>query len=122
MRDKILLVDDDAMILAGLKRKLRTQFQIETALSGDEALKMIEKNGPYAVVVSDFFMPGMNGIDFLCRVKKTDPDTVRMMLTGSADMSTAIKAVNEGSIFQFHPKPCSADILSKSIESRIDDL
>ena len=120
MKDKILLVDDDAMILAGLKRQLRSQFCIETALSGKEALKIIDEKGPFAVVVSDYFMPGMNGIDFLCKVKKVDPDTVRMMLTGSADMSTAIQAVNEGSIFQFHPKPCPADTLGQAIKSGID--
>ena len=120
MKDKILLVDDDAMILAGLKRKLRNQFRIETALSGAEALEMIKENGPYAVVVSDYFMPGMDGIEFLCRVKKIDPESVRMMLTGSADMSTAIKAVNEGSIFQFHPKPCPAETLGQAIQSGIE--
>ena len=119
MKDKILLVDDDAMVLAGLKRQLRGQFRIETALSGDEALKIIDENGPFAVVVSDYYMPGMNGIDFLCKVKKVDPDTVRMMLTGSADMATAIQAVNEGSIYQFHPKPCPADTLGQAIKSGI---
>ena len=119
MKDKILLVDDDAMILAGLKRQLRSQFRIETALSGEEALEIIDEKGPFAVVVSDYYMPGMNGIDFLCRVKKVDPDTVRMMLTGSADMSTAIAAVNEGSIFQFHPKPCPAEKLGEAIKSGI---
>ena len=120
MKGKVLLVDDDAMVLAGLKRHLRNQFRIETALSGEQGLKRIEENGPFAVIVSDFSMPGMNGIEFLCRVKETDPDSVRMMLTGSADMSTAIQAVNEGSIFQFHPKPCPADTLGKAIQSGID--
>lgn len=114
------MVDDDAMVLAGLKRQLRDQFRIETALSGEEALKIIDEKGPFAVVVSDYYMPGMNGIDFLCKVKTVDPDTVRMMLTGSADMSTAIQAVNEGSIFQFHPKPCPADTLGQAIKSGID--
>jgi serine phosphatase RsbU (regulator of sigma subunit) len=120
MKDKVLLVDDDAMILAGLKRHLRNQFRIETALSGEEGLKRIRENGPYAVIVSDFSMPGMNGIEFLCRVKKTDPDSTRMMLTGSDDMTTAIQAVNEGSIFQFHPKPCPADTLGKAIQSGVE--
>ena len=120
MKSKVLLVDDDAMVLAGLKRKLRNQFRIETALSGEEGLRKIEQDGPFAVIVSDYFMPGMNGIEFLCRAKASDPDTVRMMLTGSADMSTAVKAVNEGSIFQFHPKPCPADTLGKAIQSAID--
>ena len=83
-------------------------------------MKRIEENGPFAVIVSDFSMPGMNGIEFLCRVKETDPDSMRMMLTGTADMSTAIQAVNEGSIFQFHPKPCPADTLGKAIQSGIE--
>jgi serine phosphatase RsbU (regulator of sigma subunit) len=120
MKEKVLLVDDDAMVLAGLKRQLRNQFSIDTALSGEEALKQVIENGPYAVIVSDFMMPGMNGIDFLSRVKKSNPDTVRMMLTGTADMPTAIRAVNEGSIFQFHPKPCPADTLCQAIQSAID--
>jgi serine phosphatase RsbU (regulator of sigma subunit) len=120
MKEKVLLVDDDAMVLAGLKRQLRNQFSIDTALSGEEALKQVLENGPYAVIVSDFLMPGMNGIEFLSRVKKSNPDTVRMMLTGTADMPTAIRAVNEGSIFQFHPKPCPADTLCQAIQSAID--
>jgi serine phosphatase RsbU (regulator of sigma subunit) len=119
MKDKVLLVDDDAMVLAGLKRQLRNQFNIDTALSGEDALNQVQQNGPYAVIVSDFMMPGMNGIEFLSRVKKSNPDTIRMMLTGAADMPTAIRAVNEGSIFQFHPKPCPADTLCQAIQTAI---
>jgi len=121
MKDKVLLVDDDAMLLAGLKRQLRNHFRIETAISGEEAIKMVEENGPYAVVVSDYMMPGMNGIELLRHVKMTSPDTIRMMLTGSADMTTAIKAVNEGSIYKFHPKPCPAKTLGTAIQSGIDE-
>ncbi len=121
MTEKVLLVDDDAMVLAGLKRQLRNQFSIDTALSGEDALKQVLENGPYAVIVSDFLMPGMNGIEFLSRVKKSNPDTVRMMLTGTADMPTAIRAVNEGSIFQFHPKPCPAVKLRQAIQSAIGE-
>jgi len=121
MKDKVLLVDDDEMLLAGLKRQLRNHFRIETAISGEEALRMVEQNGPYAVVVSDYMMPGMNGIELLRHVKMTNPDTIRMMLTGSADMSTAIKAVNEGSIYKFHPKPCPAQTLGSAIKSGIDE-
>ena len=120
MNDKILLVDDEAKVLAAIKRQLRKKFSIETAQSGEEALRIIDEKGPFAVIVSDYHMPGMDGIDFLCRVKKVDPDTVRMMLTGSADMSTAVQAVNEGSIFQFHPKPCPAQTLGEAIKSGID--
>ena len=121
MKAKILLVDDDELLLAGLKRQLRNKFRVETAISGEDAVRMVKENGPYAVVVSDYLMPGMNGIEFLSQVKLTDPDTIRMMLTGSADMSTAIKAVNEGSIYKFHPKPCPADTLGDAIQSGIDE-
>jgi len=121
MNDKVLLVDDDALVLAGLKRQLRDRFSIDTALNGEEAMKQVNENGPYAVIVSDFMMPGMNGVEFLAHVKKTHPDTVRMMLTGTADMPTAIRAVNEGSIFQFHPKPCPADTLCQAIQSAIGE-
>ncbi len=121
MRTKILLVDDDAMLLAGLKRQLRNQFRVETAISGEDAVKMVAENGPYAVVVSDYMMPGMNGIEFLSQVKQINPNTIRMMLTGSADMSTAIKAVNEGSIYKFHPKPCPTETLGTAIQSGIDE-
>ena len=121
MRTKVLLVDDDELLLAGLKRQLRNKFRIETAISGEDAVKMVQENGPYAVVVSDYLMPGMNGIEFLRQVKASDPDTIRMMLTGSADMATAIKAVNEGSIYKFHPKPCPAETLGEAIQSGIDE-
>ena len=121
MRTKVLLVDDDEMLLAGLKRQLRNKFRIETAISGEDAVKMVQENGPYAVVVSDYMMPGMNGIEFLRQVKASDPDTIRMMLTGSADMATAIKAVNEGSIYKFHPKPCPAETLGEAIQSGIEE-
>ena len=120
MEDKILLVDDDAMLLAGMKRHLRNRFRIETALSGAEALKMIETNGPYAVIVSDFAMPEMNGIEFLSRIKQTYPGTVRMMLTGSSDMTIAVKAVNEGSIFKYLLKPCAAETLREALETGLE--
>ena len=120
MDDKVLLVDDDVMVLSGLKRRLRNQFNIETALSGKEALKVIKTSGPYAVVVSDFCMPGMNGIELLSMVRDTSPETVRMMLTGSSDIQTAIKAVNDGSVFQFHLKPCSAGVLRQAIKTGLE--
>ena len=91
MKDKVLLVDDDAMVLAGLKRQLRNQFSVDTALSGEEALKRVQESGPYAVIVSDYMMPGMNGIEFLSYVKKSDPDTVRM--SGDTDTFNALDTI-----------------------------
>ena len=119
MKPRILLVDDDPLLLAGLRRQLRRQFHIETAPGAGEALQMVAGEAPYTVVVSDFRMPGMNGIDLLARIKALQPDTVRMMLTGSTDLATAVKAVNEGHIFQFHLKPCPADALARAIQEGV---
>ena len=119
VKPRILLVDDDPLLLAGLKRQLRRQFHIETAPGAREALQMVEGQDPYTVVVSDFRMPGMNGIDLLARIKTLQPDTVRMMLTGSTDLATAVKAVNEGHIFQFHLKPCPAEALAGAIQEGV---
>ena len=119
MKPRILLVDDDPLLLAGLKRKLRKHFHIETAPGGREALQMMEAHEAYMVVVSDYRMPEMNGIDLLARIEAIQPDTVRMMLTGSTDLGTAIQAVNEGHIYQFHLKPCPAESLLRAINEGV---
>ncbi len=115
MADKILFVDDEPNLLAGIQRQLRKHFAIDTALGGEEGLQLIARQGPYSVVVSDLRMPGMDGIQFLSRVKKISPDTVRMMLTGNADLHAAIEAVNEGNIFRFMTKPCPPETLGKAL-------
>ena len=111
MTDKILFVDDESNVIQSMKRQLRKRFPMKTALSGDEALRKIKEEGPFAVIVSDMRMPGMNGIELLKKVKNLYPDTVRIMLTGNADQETAIEAVNSGEIFRFLTKPCSTAVL-----------
>lgn len=118
--EKVLMVDDDKNVLDGIGRQLRKAFHIETALSATEGLEAVKSKGPYAVVVSDLRMPGMNGIEFLKSVRVICPDTVRMMLSGNADLEDAVQAVNEGNIFRFFIKPCSSDILAKGIETGIE--
>jgi len=116
MEQKILFVDDDANILAAFRRHLRKRFHFDTALGPEEGLKAVVEKGPYAVVVSDLRMPKMDGIEFLTHVKEIAPDTVRMMLTGHADLHNTIEAVNEGNIFRFLTKPCPVDELSKALQ------
>ncbi|HEB51010.1 MAG TPA: response regulator [Desulfobulbus sp.] len=111
MTDKILFVDDEQNVLQSMRRQLRKRFPLQTALSGDEALQILKREGPFAVIVSDMRMPGMNGVELLARVRNLYPDTVRIMLTGNADQETAIKAVNSGQIFRFLTKPCSTAVL-----------
>src|SRR5216684_8108524 len=90
MAEKILLVDDDPLILDGYRRTLGRDFSIETAVGGEEGLKLATDGGPYAVVISDMRMPGMDGIQFLSRIKALSPDTIRVMLTGNTEIETAI--------------------------------
>ena len=76
---------------------------------------MIGNCGPYALVISDMRMPGMNGAQFLAQVRQKSPDSVRMLLTGCPDLEAAMEAVNEGNIFRFLAKPCAKEILSGAI-------
>ncbi len=115
MTDKILFVDDEESVLQSMKRQLRKRFSLQTAMGGDEALQILKEEGPFAVIVSDMRMPGMNGVQLLSRVKDTYPETVRIMLTGNADQETATEAVNNGHIFRFLTKPCSTAILVPSL-------
>ena len=101
MHEKILFVDDEPAVLEGYKRALHKEFQPDTAVGAQEALTTIAKNGPYAVVVSDMRMPDMDGVQLLSRISTISPTTVRVMLTGHADLQSAIGAVNEGRIFRF---------------------
>jgi ActR/RegA family two-component response regulator len=120
MVEKILCVDDDLNILLALQRQLRKQFHLDSALGAEKALAAIERDGPYAAIVTDLQMPGMNGLELLARVKEISPDTVRIMLTGQADLSTAIAAVNQGSIFRFLTKPCAAEEMTVTLDAAID--
>jgi FixJ family two-component response regulator len=119
MPEKILLVDDDSNALSGYRRILNREFHLEAALGGEEALKLLAQNGPYAVVVSDMRMPGMDGIQLLSRVKMESPNTIRVMLTGHGDMETAIDAINEGAIFRFLNKPCSKEMMAKTLTAAL---
>ncbi len=120
MTERVLCVDDDPNVLAAYQRGLRKQFVIDTATSGDAALEAIAARGPYAVVVSDMRMPGMDGVQLLASVKERAPATVRIMLTGNADQGTAVQAVNEGSIFRFLTKPCEPEALARAIAAGIE--
>lgn len=115
MSDKVLFVDDDQKILNGVSRQFEDVLEFETALSPQKALELIDFGGSYAVVVSDMRMPEMSGIELLLQVKERSPDTVRIMLTGYADLQATIEAVNDGNIFRFLSKPCPQGVLEKAV-------
>ncbi len=117
--EKILFVDDDPNLLSGIRRQFRETLNITTALEGEEGLRILTEDGPFAVVVSDMRMPKMNGIQFLAKASERCPDTVRLMLTGNADVETAMHAVNEGNIFRFLVKPCHKDTMTWALEAAV---
>ena len=115
MNERVLFVDDEPNVLEGIQRTLRKQSNLFTAASGAEGLRLLEESGPFALVVSDMRMPLMTGAQFLAKVRERTPDTVRMILSGQADLEATIAAVNEGHIYRFLSKPCPSDQLTAAV-------
>jgi two-component system, probable response regulator PhcQ len=120
MSHSVLLVDDDANLLYGLVRSLHGQpYRLHTARSGEEALHLLRTHAVDVIVV-DEKMPGMSGCDVLAWVARNYPDVVAVVLTGYASTETAIRAVNEGSVYRFFTKPCNEARLATAICQAIE--
>ncbi len=119
MNDKVLFVDDDFGALAGYQRALRRLVDVDTALGGEPGLEAIASRGPFAVIVADQNMPGMDGIGFLAKARDLAPDSVRMMLTGDSNPRLAVDAINQGNVFRFYQKPCPPETLIQAIEAGV---
>lgn len=119
MNDKVLLVDDEPKVLAGLRRHLGNKFSLSFASNGGEALALVEREGPFAAIVSDMQMPGMSGLQLLGEMRRRAPETVRMVLSGIADFNAVVAAVNDGAVFRFHTKPVLPEVLETSIATAI---
>ncbi|MDD2897145.1 MAG: response regulator [Desulfuromonadaceae bacterium] len=118
---KILCVDDERNVLRALERIfLDDDYEIVLAGSGEEGLKIMEESGPFQVVVSDYRMPVMNGVEFLKGVYERWPETVRIVLSGYADASAIVAAINEGHIYRFIPKPWNDDELRVTIQNCLE--
>jgi putative two-component system response regulator len=112
---KILFVDDEHSILGLVQRSFGQKFDIHVTDSAKEGLLSIEQEGGFAVVISDYRMPGTDGATFLAQVAGISPDSIRMMLTGCAQLEASIRAVNEGHVHRFLMKPCPMNVLEKAI-------
>jgi response regulator RpfG family c-di-GMP phosphodiesterase len=119
-RPRILCVDDEPHVLDALVDILRRPYEVTTATSGLEGIAAIEHKGPFAAVVSDMRMPGMDGAAFLARARRLAPDTTRMLLTGQADIEAAAAVVNDGGIFRFLLKPCSPEALLEAVAAAVE--
>lgn len=113
---RVLCVDDDPRILVILGRVLNSRFDVQTASNAVDAIVAIERaEAPFAVIISDLRMPGMDGIALLRHCREITPNSIRVLLTGNADMEGAVDAVNDGAIFRFLTKPCSSDSLATAV-------
>ncbi|GAB5440111.1 MAG: response regulator [Fuerstiella sp.] len=117
--EKILFVDDDQKILNAMERYFVDILPITTVSCPEQGLELF-KEDTFSVIVSDMRMPRMNGIELLTKVRACAPDTVRIMLTGYADLQSTIDAVNEGHIFRFLSKPCSLNVIESAIRAGIE--
>jgi DNA-binding NtrC family response regulator len=117
----IVIVDDEDMVLTSLRSflNLETDYVVETFTSPTKALGRF-KNGPLDLVISDYLMPEMNGIDLLLEVKKAHPYVTRILLTGYADKENAIKAINEVGLYQYIEKPWDNEELKLIIQNGIE--
>ena len=116
---RVLCVDDESRVVEGLVLHLRREYQVVTALSGDEALKTLKQLGGAAVVISDMRMPGMDGATLLQHVMQFFPDATRILLTGEPGRDAAVSAVNKANIFRFLTKPCPPEQLKAAVEAGV---
>ena len=119
-KHKLLFVDDEVNILRSLKRLfVDEEYEIYTAASGFEALKLMDKH-EFSLILSDYRMPELNGVEFLKEVQRFSPDTIRIMLTGYADADIAAAAINEGHVYKLLVKPWDKDLLKIEIKRSLE--
>ena len=117
---RVLAVDDEPNVLSALQRSLRGRgYQVTTAPGGEVALAMLEQLQPQ-VIISDMRMPGMNGAEFLKASRTACPDAVRLLLTGYADVKSALQAVNEGEVFRYLTKPWDDAALAAALDEGLE--
>ncbi len=120
MKERILCVDDESVVLTVLKYQLGDEFDVTVAASSEQGLAAVENNGPFAVVIADHGMPGMNGEQFLSRVRETTPNTVRILLTGEGSLPSITNAVNDGTLFRFLTKPCPSATFRQVVREAVE--
>jgi two-component system response regulator HupR/HoxA len=115
----ILIVDDEPAILESLELTLASDYRVFTTSTGEEALEILE-NEDIALIIVDQVMPGMTGVEILERVSERSPRTIRMLLTGYADMDSLVRAINSGRIYRYLPKPWEPDELRMDVRRALD--
>ena len=119
VRYGILLVDDEEAILESLELTLAPEYRVFTASRGEEGLAILEQE-EIALIIVDQVMPGMSGVDILEQVSERSPRTIRMLLTGYADMNSLVRAINDGRIYRYLPKPWEPDELRMDVRRALE--
>lgn len=115
----ILFVDDEPHVLTALRRTLADEpYDVHIQTDPEQALAELDSIRP-AIIVSDFYMPGLSGPEFLGRVRDIDPGIIRMILTGRPDLNAVLASVQDGSIYRFLIKPWDADELRMSLRTAL---
>ncbi len=119
---KILCVDDERNVLKALRRLFMDEdnYEIFVAESGAEGLEVLEEEGDIRMVISDYRMPEMTGVEFLRQVNEKWSDTLRIVLSGYADTSAVVEAINEGQIYKFIPKPWNDEELITTVSAALE--
>jgi response regulator RpfG family c-di-GMP phosphodiesterase len=115
----LLYVDDEKVNLLAFRANFRRNYEVFTASSGEEGKKLLEEHN-IKVVVADQRMPKMTGVEFFEWIQEDHPDTVRILLTGFADISAVIDAINKGKIYSYVTKPWHEDELRQTFEGGIE--
>jgi len=111
----VLYVDDEENNLISFKATFRMKYKIYTAISGADAISILEKY-PVHVIITDQRMPNMTGVEFLEKAIEKFADPIRILLTGFTDMNAVVDAINKGKIFHYLTKPWNEEELDKTIE------
>lgn len=119
-RPAILCVDDEPSILRALRRIFMDEpWDLHFATGGEEGLAVVAEQ-PLDLILSDFRMPGMDGVAFLKKAKEQRPDCMRLVLSGYADINLIVSALNEGEIYRFIPKPWNDDELLDNVRKALE--
>lgn len=108
MQPRLLVVDDDVSARDGLRRAAADLFDVADVGSAELGCEALARQGPFAVIVADYRLPGTSGVEFLSQARQQAPDAVRVIMTGAGDMQAAVEAVNLGQVFRFLVKPTPA--------------
>ena len=119
MTYKIMIVDDEPANLRTLERLFRTDYQVVTAASGDDALALLEQHN-VALMISDQRMPGMTGIELMVKTVTLRPQMVKILLTGYTDVGALIEALNSGLVYRYLTKPWNNSDLRNTVSRALE--